>query len=122
MKYVMLICGEESSWYDQPDSEADAAMAEIGAWMGKVEADGHLASGGYELDSSRKAKSVTRGPDGAPLVYDGPYLELKEVIGGFIVLIADDIDQAVAIASGWPGIARFGDRVEVRPVMVREEG
>lgn len=50
---------------------------------------------------------------------DGPYVELKDVIGGFVNLRADGIDEAVAIASGWPGIATFGDKVEVRPVFER---
>ncbi|MEV7621519.1 YciI family protein [Actinoplanes sp. NPDC089786] len=49
---------------------------------------------------------------------DGPYLEIKEVVGGFIHIVADDIDEAVAVAGGWPGI-RVGDKIEVRPVMER---
>jgi hypothetical protein len=49
----------------------------------------------------------------------GPYLELKEVVGGFIHLVADDIDDAVGVAATWPGIAAVGDKVEVRPVAER---
>ena len=44
---------------------------------------------------------------------------VKEVVGGFIHLAADDIDDAVAVAATWPGIAAVGDRVEVRPIMER---
>ncbi|MPZ27320.1 MAG: hypothetical protein GEV12_13145 [Micromonosporaceae bacterium] len=120
MRYVMLLCGDEDGWYD-PDraAEQENAMNEIYAWMEKWQAEGKIADGGAELDTSRKAKTVSRGPDGAPMVTDGPYLELKEVVGGFIMLEADDIDDAVAVAATWPGVARFGDKVEVRPVMQR---
>ena len=120
MKYVMFIAGEEGNWYD-PDNAAaiEAAMNEIYAWFEKWQTAGKIADGGAELDSVRKAKTVSRGPDGKPTVTDGPYLELKEVIGGYMVLETDDIDEAVAIATEWPGIANFGDKVEVRPVMQR---
>jgi hypothetical protein len=75
------------------------------------------SSEGAELQPSGTAKTVGRGPNGQPTVTDGPYLELKEVVGGFIHLVADDIDRAVAVAAGWPGIMRLGDRVEVRPIV-----
>jgi hypothetical protein len=117
MRYVMLLCNDESAWADDPDAEA--AMNEIIAWMGKWEAAGKITEGGAELDSVRKSKTVSPGAAGQPVVTDGPYLELKEVVGGFIMLEADDIDEAVAVAAGWPGIARNGDKVEVRPVMQR---
>jgi hypothetical protein len=52
------------------------------------------------------------------VVTDGPYLELKEVVGGFVVLEADDIDQAVAIAAEWPSLGRSSS-IEVRPIMER---
>jgi hypothetical protein len=119
MKYVMMLAGEEGNWYDEDNAAAiEEAMQAIYAWMGKWE--GKVVDGGAELDSVKKAKTISRGPDGGPVVTDGPYLELKEVIGGFIMLEADDIDEAVTIASSWPGIANFGDKVEIRPVIERE--
>lgn len=118
MRYVMMICGDEAAW--NADAErAQSVMQEINAWWEKWDADGKLLDGGAELDSVRKAKTVSRGADGQPLVTDGPYVELKDVIGGFINLNAADIDEAVAIASGWPGIAVFDDKIEVRPVIER---
>jgi hypothetical protein len=117
MKYALLICGEESSWFDLDEAAQQAEYGKIHAWVQKWEAAGKLAPGGAELDSTSKAKTVSRGPDGKPVVTDGPYLELKEVIGGMVILDADDIDEAVAIASGWPTIERFGDKVEVRPII-----
>jgi hypothetical protein len=118
MRYAMLICGEE--WpEDLPAATVEAAMTGIYAWLDKWRAEGKIAEGGMELDSVRTAKTVSRGADGRPVVTDGPYLELKEVIGGFIVLNADDLDEAVTIAATWPGVVAHGDKVEVRPVMQR---
>ena len=116
MRYAMLICGDESEWDTQSPAEMEQAMDHIRAWVEKWKSAGNLLPGGEELDSVRSAKTIRRGPDG-PVVTDGPYLELKEVVGGFLVLEADDIDQAVAIAAEWPlwGTAS----VEVRPVMDR---
>lgn len=120
MRFVMLICNDEAAWAGQSKERADAVMNEIMAWVDKEHGGGRLVQGGQELDSARTARTVTRGPDGRPVVVDGPYLELKEVVGGFLLIEAADLDEAVQIASGWPGIAANGDKVEVRPVMVRE--
>ncbi|MCO8269762.1 YciI family protein [Actinoplanes sp. TRM 88003] len=117
MRYVMILTGDEAPWND-PEI-AGPLMEEITTWWGKWFEAGKLEEGGAELAPSAGAKTVGRGPDGAPTVTDGPFLELKEVVGGFIYLQADDIDDAVAVASTWPCIAALGDRVEVRPVMER---
>jgi hypothetical protein len=118
MRYVMMICGDEAAWAAD-EERAQAVMQEINAWWEKWAADGKVVDGGAELDSVRTAKTISRGPDGQPLVTDGPYVELKDVIGGFINLRADSIDEAVAIAAGWPGIAMLDDKIEVRPVFER---
>jgi hypothetical protein len=119
MKYAMLICGDEENWFNADEAEIRATMDEIYTWMEKWEKAGKIAPGGAELDHSGKARTVSRGADGQPVVTDGPYLELKEIIGGVIMLEADDIDEAVAVAAGWPGIARYAEKVEVRPVISR---
>ena len=116
MRYVMIIAGDESHWFDE--AVASGLMDEVNAWWDKVHQAGKIQLGGAELQHSRTAKTVSAGPDGQPAVTDGPYLEIKEVVGGFIHLNADDIDDAVAVAAGWPGI-RLGDRIEVRPVLER---
>src|SRR3712207_3598943 len=109
MKFAMLICGP-----DTPSTEfSQDEMREIYAWFEKWGQAGKIADAGVELDASRKAKTVRYGEGGAPVVTDGPYLELKEVVGGVVVLEADDIDDAVSVASTWPGGP--GVSVEVRP-------
>jgi hypothetical protein len=110
MKFAMLICGPDTPSTDSSPDE----MREVYAWFEKWGAAGKIADGGVELDASRTAKTV-RYSDGAPVVTDGPYLELKEVVGGVVILEADDIDDAVAVAGTWPGGP--GVSVEVRPTI-----
>jgi hypothetical protein len=117
MRYVMIIAGDETNWFE-PKLPA-GLYDEVEAWWTKWHEAGKIVEGGAELQPSGTAKTVGAGADGLPTVTDGPYLELKEVIGGFIMLVADDIDDAVAVAATWPGIAAVGDRVEVRPIMER---
>jgi hypothetical protein len=117
MRYAMLICGVESEWSAQSEAEIAAAMEQIGAWVTRWQEAGKMLPGGEELDSASKAKTVRLDADGKPVVTDGPYLELKEVLGGFIVLEADDIDEAVAIAATWPSLGG-STSVEIRPVMM----
>jgi len=113
MRYAMLICGVEDEW---AAAEAEGAMEKIFEWFGRWEAAGKIGKGGVELDTVRKARTIRPGPDG-PVVTDGPYLELKEVVGGVVILEADDMDEAVAIASGWP--MQASSSIEVRPVIDR---
>src|SRR5262245_52918963 len=102
MRYAMLICGVEDEWTDKVEETGEAAMAAVYAWFERWEAAGKIAYSGVELDSVRTAKTVRAGADGERVVTDGPYLELKEVIGGVVLLEADTIDEAVAVAATWP--------------------
>jgi hypothetical protein len=116
MRYVMIIAGDESNWFG---SAAPAGLLdEVNSWWDKWHAAGKIVKGGAELQPASTAKTVSAGADGLPTVTDGPFLEIKEVVGGFIHLVAEDIDDAVAVAAGWPGIP-LGDRIEVRPIMQR---
>jgi hypothetical protein len=117
MRYAMLICGVEEEWAAQTHTERDAMMAEIGAWVQRWREAGKLAPGGEELDSVRTAKTIRPNPQGGLQVTDGPYLELKEVIGGFLVIEAEDIDEAVSVAASWPSLRRSSS-IEVRPVIM----
>jgi hypothetical protein len=115
MKYAMLLAGAETEFPPQTPEAGEAALREIFAWFEKWGAAGKIADSGVHLQPSSTAKTIRPGADGTPVITDGPYLELKEVIGGLVVLEADDIDDAVAVASTWPGMWG-GASVEVRPV------
>ena len=116
MRYAMLINGVEAEWNEAPAAEIATAMSAIFAWFEKWSTAGKIANGGAELDSVTKAKTIRAGADGLPVVTDGPYLELKEVVGGVIMLEADSIDDAVAVAATWPHI-KGSTSVEVRPTI-----
>jgi hypothetical protein len=112
MKYAILIMDTEAS--RALDSAARAEwMAEIGPWYEKTAAAGKLADGGAELDGAHTAKTIRAGG-----VTDGPYIEAKEVFGGFSVLEVESIDEAVELAKSWPGVDRGLITIEVRPVRI----
>jgi hypothetical protein len=70
---------------------------------------------GLGLDSPETATTV-RVQDGKTLITDGPFAELKESIGGYLVFEADDLDAAIELAARIPA-ARLGGAVEVRPIV-----
>jgi hypothetical protein len=63
-----------------------------------------------------EAATTVRVEDGKTLVTDGPFVEVKEALGGYLVLEADDLDAAIELASRIPA-ARMGGAVEVRPIV-----
>ncbi|MBM7774637.1 hypothetical protein JOD54_004841 [Actinokineospora baliensis] len=119
MKYAMLICGDDQEWAALSPEEEGAVMERVYAWFERWQPSGKVAEGGIELQARETAKTVRAGAGGEPVITDGPYVELKEVVGSVIVLECDDIDEAVGIAATWP-LAPGVSAVEVRPVMVRE--
>lgn len=119
MKYAMLICGDEAAWASLTPAAEEDVMKEIYGWYEKWQPAGKVADGGIELQPKATAKTIRRGADGEPVVTDGPYVELKEVLGSVVVLECDTIDEAVQIASEWPSSGGMSP-IEVRPVMERE--
>jgi hypothetical protein len=111
MKYVILIMDTEAG-LRLTEAEREPLMGEIGAWYDKWSGAGKLADGGHQLDSADKARTVRAGR-----VVDGPFMETKEVLGGYSVIEADTIDEAVELAKSWPGVDRGLITIEVRPVL-----
>lgn len=109
MKYLLLIYDTEKRWENGYDK---TELAEYGAF-GKEFASQIL--GGNALKPSSTATTV-RVRDGKRITTDGPFAETKEQLGGYYLVEATDLDQALAIAEKIPG-ARFGS-IEVRPLMI----
>ncbi|ADB32922.1 YCII-related protein [Kribbella flavida DSM 17836] len=108
MRYVLLIWhGEEHS---EPPEEI-GAWPEHQAWLADLETRG-LRQGGARLRPAATTKVQVR--DGEILVSDGPYAETKDLIGGFVLIDCEHLDEALEVAAGHP-FAKFGT-VEVRPV------
>ncbi|MFC7546887.1 YciI family protein [Plantactinospora sp. GCM10030261] len=119
MRYAMLIFGDDREWAALSPAEEEDVMRQIYGWYERWQPTGKIADGGAELQPRESARSVRAGADGQPVVTDGPYLELKEVIGAVVMLECDDIDEATRIAATWP-LAAGMSAVEIRPVVSRE--
>ncbi|HMJ37879.1 MAG TPA: YciI family protein [Baekduia sp.] len=115
MKYMLLI---HQGTTPLPGSEAWEALAEeeknavFAAYKALNETPG--VSPGLQLQPPETATTV-RVQDGRTLTTDGPFVELKEAIGGYLLLEADDLDAAIELASRIPA-ARMGGAIEVRPI------
>jgi hypothetical protein len=112
MKYLMLGLITETG-QQLPGPDLEAWMAEIMAWYEKQGGAGTLADPGHQLDGPDKARTVR-----VSGVTDGPYMEAKEVLGGYSLVETGTIDEAVELAKTWPGVDRGWITMEVRPVMV----
>jgi hypothetical protein len=86
MKYVMLICDDPSNFADLTEQEQKRAYDEIFAHVDKWEKLGRYVDGGKELQSPQTARTIRRDGSGGTVVTDGPYTEIKELIGGFMVI------------------------------------
>lgn len=119
MKYAMLIFGDDREWAALSPADEQDIMHQIYEWYERWRPTGKIADGGAELQPQETAKTVRAGANGQPVITDGPYLELKEVIGAVVMLECDDVDEAARIAATWP-LAAGMSALEVRPVMSRE--
>jgi hypothetical protein len=109
MKYVLLICDDESA---SPTNEELAADPGHQTWVDDLERRG-AGLLGLRLRPVVDATTV-RVRDGETLVSDGPFAETKDFVGGVVVIDCADLDEAIEIAAGHP-YARWGG-VEIRPV------
>jgi hypothetical protein len=112
MKYVCLIYDEEKKMAGMSKTEGDALMGEYFAFTEGIKKSGHYV-GGEALQPVQTATTV-RIRNGKMSTTDGPFAETTEQLGGFYLIDAKDLNDAIQIASKIPS-ARFGS-VEVRPV------
>ena len=113
MRYLCLIYDDESKWGTMPKAEADAMMGEYFAFTDGIKKSGHHL-GGEALQPTQVATTV-RVRQGKISTTDGPFAETKEQLGGYYLINARDLNDAIQIASRIPS-ARTGS-VEVRPIM-----
>jgi hypothetical protein len=114
MKYLLQIYSGDATGEGErlSDDEENAVLAEyraIGQSPGVI--------GGGQLQPIETATTV-RVENGQTLLTDGPFVEAKEHLGGYVVVDADDLDAALEIAARIPA-ARMGGAVEVRPIVER---
>ena len=117
MKFMLLIHQgtaptprSPEAWKQLPEEEQQAVYAGY-----KAVNENPGVTPGLQLDEPEAAVTV-RVQDGKTMTTDGPFVETKEAIGGYLVFEADDLDAAVALAAQIPA-ARMGGAIEVRPVV-----
>ena len=112
MKYLCLAYENEALFHDMSRDDWDGLRTETLAYVKQLEASGHLVLTNA-LKSATQA-AIVRVRSGRVSVTDGPFAETKEQIGGFFLIEARDLNEAIQLASRWPS-ARFGS-IEVRPI------
>jgi hypothetical protein len=107
-----------AEWESWTPEQQQADVERHLAWFGKHR--DHIV-GGEELDEPRTVKTLRRGRQGDGIVVtDGPYVETKELLGGFVVLETETLDEAIAIASEWPSLSVMPSSiVQLQPGYVR---
>jgi hypothetical protein len=112
MRYLLMICTDESTIGALSPDESSAMLGEYLTWAEEMQGRGVL-QGGERLRPTSDATTV-RVRDGEVLTADGPFAETKEQIGGYFVVDCKDLDEAIEVAARIPG-ARHGT-IEVRPI------
>ena len=114
MKYLLLFVGtqeDQDRWDNQPKDQYATAMAAAGKWFDEYTHAGKI-EGGLQLTGA--GVTTVQGQNGGRIVTDGPFIESKEIIGGFAIVNVKDLAEAQAMAKAWPG-----GPVEIWPAVER---
>jgi hypothetical protein len=113
VKYILLFCGtpEDQATFDALSaSDLRQRYAEVGRWFAENKA--RIVSSA-QLQGPQTATNVRFDAKGTPSVKDGPFMEGKEIIGGYCEVDVMDLDEALRMAKTWPGRGA----VEIRPLV-----
>jgi hypothetical protein len=110
MQYMLLVYDVNGAWPELSEDEMGKVYSEYRA-VSENKATKHSA----QLQGTDTAKTV-RIQDGERLVTDGPFAETKETLGGYYLVEAGSVDEALELAAQIPS-ARFGGSIEVRPIV-----
>jgi hypothetical protein len=113
MRYLCLIYENEKAWEAAPPAELEAIMNEYFGFTDDIRKNGKYVAG-EALHPTASATTV-RVRNGKVSTTDGPFAETKEQLGGFYLIEATDLNDAIQVASRIPG-ARSGS-IEIRPVV-----
>ena len=117
MQYLLLIYGDQESYNERSEEERGQIFQAYGAFTQELQQAGAMV-GGNALQPIQTATTV-RVRDGETLTTDGPFAETKEQLGGYYLIDAESLDEAIEWAAKIPG-ARHG-AIEVRPIVVFSE-
>jgi hypothetical protein len=113
VRYILLIHDDEKAFWKLSEADRQALYGEYRSLREQLIASGNWV-GGDQLQPTSAARSV-KVRDGKPVVTSGPFAETREQLGGYFMIEARDLDEAVSIAARIPS-ARMGT-IEVRPVV-----
>jgi hypothetical protein len=116
-QYLILIYDEESAWMDATPEAQQALMDGHNNFGEKY---GEKIAGGNALQSVTTATTLRPDGSGGFTTTDGPFAETKEALGGYYLVEAADLDEAIEMAKHVPVVAA-GAGLEVRPVMVFDQ-
>ena len=109
--YMYLFRRDEATVRSLSPEQMQQTMKKWMGWIDTLKNDGHIKQMGERLDGTGK---VVRGR--AKAVTDGPYVEVKDCVGGFMLVEAKNVDEAVELSKGCP-ILEIDGTVEVRPIV-----
>lgn len=112
--FMMLFHSEPNPNMEPTPAEIEAEIKEWMDWVGGIGAQGKLKNPGEALGFEGK----TMHADGS--ITDGPYAEVKEFVGGFIIVSDENIDEAMKLVEGCPALSS-GGKVEVREIMPTDD-
>jgi hypothetical protein len=116
MKYLLLAYGHEATWDTLTEAEQAAVGPECRPYDDELRRSGHVVAAG-SLAPTRMTTAI-RTRNGRLLVTDGPFVETREQLGGFLIIEARDLNEAIRVASRHPAALlneRLGWVVELRP-------
>jgi hypothetical protein len=112
MKYMVLIASTAGGWDHLDADEQRALYQRVAAWWAEHTASGELLDG-HQLQPGETATTVRLDRNGEASVTDGPFVEGKEIVGGYGIIDVPDLDAAIRLVSSWPA----PDTLEIRPVV-----
>ena len=113
MQYLLLIYENEKQWVSLSEEEQGKIFQEYMDYTNQIARSGNLVGG--EALQPTSVTTTVRVKNGKTVTTDGPFAETKEQLGGYYLVEAKDLDEAIALAARIPG-ARTGS-IEVRPIM-----
>jgi len=114
MRYMLLIYDEEKKWAKMSEQEKASIFKQYRELTESLQQSGAFLAGA-PLQPTSTATTV-RGKNGKTMTTDGPFAETKEQLGGYYLVEAKNLDDAIAIGARIPSV-RIGGSIEVRPVM-----
>lgn len=109
-EFMYLFRGGDAQRAQQSPAEMQAHMQKWGVWMKELEESGHLVAG---LPLNNQGKVVKKS---GSVITDGPFTEGKEIVGGYLIVKAKDLNHAVELSKRCP-IFEHGGTTEVREIM-----